>query len=257
MRSALDHRSRRWPRWARAAGTCRGRATCRILPRSSAAAISRPPPIAAAATPCRAAISRSPADGRSRRRSARLAAPNITPDRETGIGAWTDDQFDAAVRRGLSRNGARLYPAMPFPYYTPDVAGGREGHPRLSQHHRARAQCRQGQPAAVSVQYPRVDDGLGRALFHAGRIPSRRVEIRRNGIAAPIWCRAPAIAAPAIRRRRCWEATRPPKRCRAMRCRAGPRLTSPAGRARCATGRPRTSRPISRPATTGVPRPPD
>ena len=47
-----------------------------------------------------------------------LAAPNITPDRETGIGAWTDDEFDAAVRYGRSRNGARLYPAMPFPYYS-------------------------------------------------------------------------------------------------------------------------------------------
>src|ERR1700744_6239133 len=47
-----------------------------------------------------------------------LAAPNITPERETGIGAWTDDQFDAAVRGGISRNGARLYPAMPFPYYS-------------------------------------------------------------------------------------------------------------------------------------------
>jgi cbb3-type cytochrome c oxidase subunit III len=47
-----------------------------------------------------------------------LAAPNITPDRETGIGAWTDDQFDAAVRNGISRNGARLYPAMPFPFYS-------------------------------------------------------------------------------------------------------------------------------------------
>jgi mono/diheme cytochrome c family protein len=47
-----------------------------------------------------------------------LAAPNITPDRETGIGSWTDDQFDAAVRQGRRRNGARLYPAMPFPYYT-------------------------------------------------------------------------------------------------------------------------------------------
>jgi mono/diheme cytochrome c family protein len=47
-----------------------------------------------------------------------LAAPNVTPDRETGIGTWTDDQFDAAVRQGRSRNGARLYPAMPFPYYS-------------------------------------------------------------------------------------------------------------------------------------------
>jgi mono/diheme cytochrome c family protein len=47
-----------------------------------------------------------------------LAAPNITPDMATGIGAWTDEEFDAAVRRGRSRNGARLYPAMPFPYYS-------------------------------------------------------------------------------------------------------------------------------------------
>jgi|SRR5579883_1461773 len=47
-----------------------------------------------------------------------LAAPNITPDGETGIGAWSDDEFDAAVRNGRSRNGARLYPAMPFPYYS-------------------------------------------------------------------------------------------------------------------------------------------
>jgi len=47
-----------------------------------------------------------------------LAAPNITPDGETGIGSWTDDEFDAAVRRGVSRNGARLYPAMPFPFYS-------------------------------------------------------------------------------------------------------------------------------------------
>ncbi len=47
-----------------------------------------------------------------------LVSPNITPDRETGIGNWTDDEFDAAVRHGLRRDGARLYPAMPFPYYT-------------------------------------------------------------------------------------------------------------------------------------------
>ena len=46
-----------------------------------------------------------------------VVAPNITPDRETGIGAWSDAQFDAALRRGRGRDGARLYPAMPFPYY--------------------------------------------------------------------------------------------------------------------------------------------
>jgi mono/diheme cytochrome c family protein len=47
-----------------------------------------------------------------------IAAPNITPDMETGIGSWTDDQFDNAVRKGIGRNGERLYPAMPFNAYT-------------------------------------------------------------------------------------------------------------------------------------------
>src|SRR5580698_7786121 len=37
---------------------------------------------------------------------------------ETGIGSWTDDQFDNAVRGGIGRNGERLYPAMPFNAYT-------------------------------------------------------------------------------------------------------------------------------------------
>jgi mono/diheme cytochrome c family protein len=43
-----------------------------------------------------------------------LLAPNITPDRETGIGAWTDEEFVNALRRGTGRNGAHLYPAMPY-----------------------------------------------------------------------------------------------------------------------------------------------
>lgn len=46
-----------------------------------------------------------------------VVAPNITPDRETGIGNWTAQQFDDAVRRGRMPNGKRLYPAMPFPYF--------------------------------------------------------------------------------------------------------------------------------------------
>src|SRR5215471_21614768 len=41
-----------------------------------------------------------------------ITTPNITPDRETGIGAWTDDEFDNAVRRGVRPTGERLYPAM-------------------------------------------------------------------------------------------------------------------------------------------------
>jgi mono/diheme cytochrome c family protein len=47
-----------------------------------------------------------------------LIGPNNTPDLDTGIGAWSDDEFDAAVRRGIRRDGSRLYPAMPYNAYT-------------------------------------------------------------------------------------------------------------------------------------------
>jgi len=47
-----------------------------------------------------------------------LVAPNITPDPETGIGAWTDREFVDALTKGTGRDGKRLYPAMPYPYYT-------------------------------------------------------------------------------------------------------------------------------------------
>ena len=47
-----------------------------------------------------------------------IVAPNITPDRDTGIGNWTDDEFVAALHEGRGHNGTRLYPAMPYPAYT-------------------------------------------------------------------------------------------------------------------------------------------
>lgn len=46
-----------------------------------------------------------------------VVAPNITPDTRTGIGNWTERQFDDAVRRGRRPDGKRLYPAMPYPYF--------------------------------------------------------------------------------------------------------------------------------------------
>ena len=43
---------------------------------------------------------------------------NITPDRETGIGGWTADQFYATMHAGRFPDGGLLYPAMPFGSYT-------------------------------------------------------------------------------------------------------------------------------------------
>ena len=48
----------------------------------------------------------------------KLRASNITPDRTTGIGAWSDEEFLNAVRDGRGRHGEHLYPAMPYPDYT-------------------------------------------------------------------------------------------------------------------------------------------
>ncbi|WP_354130642.1 MULTISPECIES: cytochrome c [unclassified Bradyrhizobium] len=47
-----------------------------------------------------------------------IVSPNLTPDLDTGIGAWSDDQVDVAVRKGIGRTGAHLYPAMPYNAYT-------------------------------------------------------------------------------------------------------------------------------------------
>jgi mono/diheme cytochrome c family protein len=44
--------------------------------------------------------------------------PNITPDPETGIGRWTEADFESALRRGRGRGGELLYPAMPYVHYT-------------------------------------------------------------------------------------------------------------------------------------------
>ena len=47
-----------------------------------------------------------------------LYSTNITPDKATGIGDYSDEDFLNAIQRGFRRDGARLYPAMPYPSYT-------------------------------------------------------------------------------------------------------------------------------------------
>lgn len=50
-------------------------------------------------------------------------AANITPDRETGIGAWTDAQLIAGLY-GVHPSGRKLLPPMPWPYYAGRIAAG-------------------------------------------------------------------------------------------------------------------------------------
>ncbi|WP_312061702.1 c-type cytochrome [Pantoea septica] len=46
-----------------------------------------------------------------------IFASNITPDKETGIGSWTERDFYRAVRHGKGKEGEHLYPAMPYNAY--------------------------------------------------------------------------------------------------------------------------------------------
>lgn len=45
-------------------------------------------------------------------------APNITTDKQEGIGGWTIEQFASAVREGISPDGKPYYPAFPYPFYS-------------------------------------------------------------------------------------------------------------------------------------------
>lgn len=47
----------------------------------------------------------------------KLLASNITSDKATGIGAWTEEEFTGAVREGKGKHGENLYPAMPYNAY--------------------------------------------------------------------------------------------------------------------------------------------
>jgi mono/diheme cytochrome c family protein len=46
-----------------------------------------------------------------------IASRNITPDPDTGLGAWKDDEIARAIREGVRRDGTALFPVMPYLEY--------------------------------------------------------------------------------------------------------------------------------------------
>jgi len=48
----------------------------------------------------------------------KVYSSNITPDRETGIGTWSADDFYTALHNGVRPDGGHLYPAFPYPYFS-------------------------------------------------------------------------------------------------------------------------------------------
>jgi mono/diheme cytochrome c family protein len=47
-----------------------------------------------------------------------VVSPNITPDKQTGIGSWTDAQVEQAIRHGVANDGRPLFNLMPYWEYT-------------------------------------------------------------------------------------------------------------------------------------------
>jgi mono/diheme cytochrome c family protein len=47
-----------------------------------------------------------------------IYTPNITSDKQTGIGDWSSDQFYRAMHKGIDDEGSNLYPAFPYPWFT-------------------------------------------------------------------------------------------------------------------------------------------
>ena len=129
-----------------------------------------------------------------------IYSTNITPDLETGIGAWSYPAFERAMREGIHRDGRHLYPAFPYTHFAKTTDADLQAlYAYLMAQAPVRADNRQND-ARVSVQSASADGGMERAVPSGSRIRSRRDTIGRYGIAAPIWSKASAIAAPAIRR---------------------------------------------------------
>ena len=53
-----------------------------------------------------------------------LRASNLTPDKDNGIGGWTDGEIARAIREGVDKNGRPLFPQMPYLTYRDTLSDG-------------------------------------------------------------------------------------------------------------------------------------
>ena len=83
----------------------------------NAANISRAPATALAAIPSRTGHPW-PEGARFQTPFGTIDSPNITPDKDSGIGQWSDDDFYRLIHDGINRAGDYIYPVMPFDHYT-------------------------------------------------------------------------------------------------------------------------------------------
>jgi hypothetical protein len=77
------------------------------------------PPAASGATPKTSPVQCPFAGGRALETPfGTFFGPNITPDKQTGIGNWSDADFKRAIRQGERPDGSHYFPAFPYPSFT-------------------------------------------------------------------------------------------------------------------------------------------
>ena len=160
-----------------------------------------------------------------------LYSTNITPDKETGIGNYSDQDFLNAVQHGMRRDGAHALSGDAVHVLHLHDRRRRAGDQGLSVQPAAGARGGAREHADLPVQ-PALGDGVLVGAVQSGHaLQAGYVEERRNGIAAPISPKRWRIAANAIRRAispsRSTTARNSPARSRP----AGARSTSPRDKA--------------------------
>ncbi len=128
-----------------------------------------------------------------------IYATNLTPDVETGIGAWSFSAFQRAMRDGISRDGRHLYPAFPYPHFAKTTDDDLHAlYAYLMAQPPVRAETPENALAFPFNLRPLM--AVWNALFHQAASSHPILRSPRRGIAAPIWSTGSAIAAPATRR---------------------------------------------------------
>ena len=156
-----------------------------------------------------------------------IYSPNLTPDRDTGLGAWSDEEFYRALRYGVRRDGSLYYPAFPYPNFTKMIRDDL----LAIRAYLATLTPVQNSPPPPELRWPLNYRVVMRGWngCSSGRASSSPTSRKApNGTAAAIWSKASRIAEDATRRRTCSAPTSAVAPSAAAWCRAGLRQGSTA-----------------------------
>ncbi len=96
--------------------------------------------------------------------------PNLTPDMETGLGSWTEEQIVTAFTTGMRPDGRKLAPIMPWQAFANLTPEDRDGHRGLSQD--PAAGLEQGAGTVRTQRHADVVRHADRAAAGAGAPPA-------------------------------------------------------------------------------------